>query len=145
MDFITAWYCDTVKYFRVQMNLVISRISWTTAKVRFFFSQPPHHSKSSIQLPDHNCCQGDPNPILAAWSYYPMCYFPSNCSLYHPAKIAIAAQPFGLFSYKSQPMRLFHPTVMKQSLGEWASTEGSDVLVDGKQTCLLAFRWKQVI
>ena len=91
LDFITAWYCDTVKYFRVQMNLVISRISWTTAKVRFFFSQPPHHSKSSIQLPGHNCCQGDPNPILAAWSYYPMCYFPSNCSLYHPAKISIAA------------------------------------------------------
>ena len=41
LDFITAWYCDTVKYFRVQMNLVISRISWTTAKVRFFFLNHP--------------------------------------------------------------------------------------------------------
>ena len=55
LDFITAWYCDTVKYFLVQMNLVISRISWTTTKVRFFFfsTTPPLQIKhSGIQLPN---------------------------------------------------------------------------------------------
>ena len=69
MDFITAWCCDTVKYFRVQMNLVISRISWTTTKVRFFFL---NHSTTPNQAFSYLATTAVKATLIPSWQRGPI-------------------------------------------------------------------------